>query len=116
MRRSLNCFIRQSSYLKDKKQSNLQKNAFSLQRKSALKLINAGTSNKLNKTPGLDYSNNLSGNFTPIRLSDDDKDIWWLNFKPKDTSTGDFVYIPKLVISMYIVPPLTFYSDSINSV
>ncbi|EOQ98994.1 hypothetical protein E3P92_03030 [Wallemia ichthyophaga] len=79
------------------KRSLLQsKNAFNLQRKSAVKLINAATSNKFSKSPGLDYSNNLAGNFKPIRFHDGVTDSWWLRFTPNhSTAPGDFVYIPK---------------------
>ncbi|TIB74107.1 hypothetical protein E3Q23_02774 [Wallemia mellicola] len=80
------------------RQSRLTKSAFDSQRKSALKVINAAVTGHtwgLKKSNGLDYSNNLSGDFSPIKINPSDKEIWFEKHTTRDVQSGDFLYIPK---------------------
>lgn len=100
------------------RQSRLTKSAFDSQRKSALKVINAAVTGHtwgLKKSNGLDYSNNLSGDFSPIKINPSDKEIWFEKHTTRDVQSGDFLYIPKLVRRFSIKFNNTLI-DSLNTV
>lgn len=100
------------------RQSKLTKSAFDSQRKSALKVINAAVTGHtwgLKKSNGLDYSNNLSGDFNPIKINPSDKEVWFEKHTTREVQSGDFLYIPKLVRRFYI-PSNNTLIDLRNSV